>query len=68
VDDVTSAVEQLAARGCTVVVAPLDIRIGKCAVVTDPFGNTVSILDMTKGPLPEGFGLAAESAGHVGDG
>lgn len=67
VDNVISAAEQLAARDCTIVVAPLDIRIGKCAVVTDPFGNTVNILDMTRGPLPEGFGLVGERAGDVRD-
>lgn len=57
VDDVGAAVDQLTASGCSVRVAPLDIAIGKCAVVVDPFGNTLNILDMTKGPLPQGFGL-----------
>jgi predicted enzyme related to lactoylglutathione lyase len=56
-DDVTSAVEQLAARGCTSLVAPFEVAIGMCAVVSDPFGNSLAILDMTKGPLPEGYGL-----------
>ncbi|HEX6818391.1 MAG TPA: VOC family protein [Ktedonobacterales bacterium] len=57
VDDVSEAVGRLVAGGCTLVVAPFDIAIGKCAVLNDPFGNTFRILDMTKGPLPEGHGL-----------
>jgi len=61
VDDVTSAVKHLAAHGCTILVAPFEITIGKCAAVADPFGNTLHILDMTKGPLPEGLGLGTES-------
>jgi hypothetical protein len=45
-----------------VVVAPFEITIGRCAVVTDPFGNTLGLLDMTKGPLPQGLGLSTEQA------
>ena len=62
VDDVRKAVEQLAARGCSIVVAPFEIAIGGCAVVTDPFGNTLSLLDMTKGPLPQELGLSGDLA------
>jgi predicted enzyme related to lactoylglutathione lyase len=40
----------LAAKGCSVVVEPFDIAIGKCAVIRDPFGVTLCILDMTTGP------------------
>jgi lactoylglutathione lyase len=61
VDNVTAAVEQLAAHGCTVLAAPFEIAIGRCAVVADPFGHTLHILDMTKGSLPEGFGLTTET-------
>lgn len=60
VDDVSTAVEHLAARGCSILVAPFEIAIGRCAVVTDPFGNTLGLLDMTKGPLPQGLGLSTE--------
>lgn len=49
VDDVLSAAAGLEAKGCAVVVPPFDIRIGKCAVLRDPFGITLSILDMSKG-------------------
>jgi len=31
---------------------PFDITIGKCAVIEDPFGTRLCILDMTKGPRP----------------
>jgi predicted enzyme related to lactoylglutathione lyase len=47
VDDVMTAVDYLAARGCRTLVAPFEIAIGRCAVVADPFGNTLGILDMT---------------------
>lgn len=49
VDDVLKAVEHFAAQGCIIRVPPFDIVIGKCAVLEDPFGNTLAILDMTKG-------------------
>ena len=49
VDDVLQAVDTLAANGCLIRAAPFDIVIGKCAVIEDPFGNTLAILDMTKG-------------------
>jgi len=31
---------------------PFDITIGKCAVIRDPFGTRLCILDMTKGARP----------------
>lgn len=52
VDDVVSAVQTLQAKGCQVLVEPFDIVIGKCAVIQDPFGTRLCILDMTKGPRP----------------
>jgi catechol 2,3-dioxygenase-like lactoylglutathione lyase family enzyme len=48
VDDVEAAVATLRAWGCRVVEEPFDIRIGKCAVITDPFGVALCILDATK--------------------
>jgi predicted enzyme related to lactoylglutathione lyase len=51
VDDVTEAVAKLAATGCAVLVAPFEVRIGKCAVLADPFGNPLNLIDMTKGPV-----------------
>jgi predicted enzyme related to lactoylglutathione lyase len=50
VDDVVCSVQVLRENGCTVLSEPFDVPIGKCAVVRDPFGTTLSILDMSKGP------------------
>ncbi|MFL5625412.1 MAG: VOC family protein [Ktedonobacteraceae bacterium] len=52
VDNVVAAVASYAAQGCRVLVEPFDIAIGKCAVLADPFGTRLCILDMTKGPRP----------------
>lgn len=52
VDDVVGAVAHLTAQGCQILVAPFPITIGKCAVICDPFGTRLCILDMTKGPRP----------------
>jgi lactoylglutathione lyase len=49
VDDVPSVVAAAVGAGCTVVTEPFDIVIGKCAVIEDPFGNRLQMLDMTKG-------------------
>jgi predicted enzyme related to lactoylglutathione lyase len=54
VDDVVAAVAHLATRGCHIQIEPFDIRIGKCAVIRDPFGVRLCLLDMTKGPLQPG--------------
>jgi predicted enzyme related to lactoylglutathione lyase len=51
-DDVVTAVAGYVAQGCRVLVEPFDITIGKCAVIQDPFGTRLCILDMTKGPRP----------------
>lgn len=56
VDDVVSAVQVLAEKGCSVLVEPFDIAIGKCAVIKDPFGTRLCILDMSKGPREIGAG------------
>jgi predicted enzyme related to lactoylglutathione lyase len=52
VDDVVAAVAHYAAEGCAVLVAPFDITVGKCAVIRDPFGTRICILDLTKGLRP----------------
>ena len=52
VDDVVVAVAHYAAQGCQILVAPFDITIGKCAVISDPFGTRLCILDITKGLRP----------------
>lgn len=54
VEDAVSAVQILQTKGCRALVEPFDIAIGKCAVIEDPFGTRLCILDMTKGPLKPG--------------
>jgi lactoylglutathione lyase len=52
VDDVVAAVAHYEAQGCSILVAPFDITIGKCAIIQDPFGIRLCILDLTKGSRP----------------
>ena len=54
VENVIAAVQTLETKGCRILVDPFDIAIGKCAVIEDPFGTELCILDMTKGPLKPG--------------
>jgi lactoylglutathione lyase len=49
VDDVIAAVNKFAANGCIVIEPPFDVAIGKCAVIQDPFGVVLCLIDMTKG-------------------
>jgi predicted enzyme related to lactoylglutathione lyase len=65
VDSVPAAVERFVAAGGRVIAAPFDIQIGKCAVVADPFGNVLVMLDIIKGRLvtdSEGNVLGNEAA------
>ena len=48
-----AAAEAFVCAGGRVVEAPFDIEIGRCAVVADPWGNRLVLLDMTKGPLSD---------------
>ncbi len=50
---------QIEKAGGKVVVAPFDIHIGRCAVVSDPWGNELVILDTSKGLLK------TDAAGNV---
>ena len=52
VDDVVATVAHYTTQGCHVLVGPFDITIGKCAVIKDPFGTRLCVLDMTKGSRP----------------
>jgi predicted enzyme related to lactoylglutathione lyase len=49
VSSVDQAATQLTRAGGTVVVEPFDIPVGRVAVIADPFGNPLTILDLTKG-------------------
>jgi predicted enzyme related to lactoylglutathione lyase len=44
-----AAAEMFRANGGEVLVEPMDIPIGRLAVVADPFGNRLVLLDSTKG-------------------
>lgn len=46
-----AAAAAIVAAGGQIVVAPFDIQIGRCAVVADPWGNRLVLLDMSKGAL-----------------
>ena len=50
VDDVPAAGAAAGRAGCAVREAPFERAIGRCAVLEDPFWNTVCVLDMSKGP------------------
>jgi lactoylglutathione lyase len=49
VDSVASAVERWRESGGSVTAEPFDIPIGRCAVIRDPWGNKLVILDKSKG-------------------
>jgi catechol 2,3-dioxygenase-like lactoylglutathione lyase family enzyme len=51
VESADAAGSAILAAGGRVVVAPFDIQIGRCAVVADPWGNQLVVLDMSKGAL-----------------
>jgi chloramphenicol 3-O-phosphotransferase len=51
VEAVDAAVATLVEAGASIVVPPFDIRIGRCAVVADPWGNRLTLLDQSKGVL-----------------
>lgn len=46
-----AAVATIVEAGGTIIQPPFDIQIGRCAVVQDPWGNPLVLLDMSKGPL-----------------
>jgi catechol 2,3-dioxygenase-like lactoylglutathione lyase family enzyme len=45
------AARRFVAAGGSIVAGPFDIKIGKCVVVADPWGNKLVLLDSTKGLL-----------------
>jgi hypothetical protein len=54
VDSVEDAVARITQAGGTLVAGPDDIAVGKVAVVTDPFGNRLTLVDLTNGRLRPG--------------
>lgn len=59
VDSVDAAVVTVTEAGGAIVAAPMDIPVGRLAVVSDPFGNVLVLLDLTKGHY------ATDAQGHV---
>jgi predicted enzyme related to lactoylglutathione lyase len=49
VASVPDAVAAICAAGGSVVVQPSEIPVGRVAVVADPFGNTLVLVDLSKG-------------------
>jgi hypothetical protein len=49
VDSVEDAIERVVAAGGAVLAAPREIPVGRVAVVCDPFGNRLTLVDLTKG-------------------
>jgi predicted enzyme related to lactoylglutathione lyase len=62
VDSVPDAIDAIVAAGGKVLVPPFDIQIGKCAVVLDPWGNELTILDSSKGQLTDPDGNVTGNA------
>lgn len=64
VEAVADAVSRFRNAGGTLVWGPFDIQIGKCAVVCDPWGNQLVLLDLSKGSLrTDADGNVLERAG-----
>ena len=51
VDDVPRAVERFVRAGGRLLRGPFEIQIGRAALVADPFGNELVLLDTSKGLL-----------------
>ena len=50
-DSADEAARSFESAGGEVIVQPFDIRIGRCVVVKDPWGNELVLLDNSKGRL-----------------
>jgi predicted enzyme related to lactoylglutathione lyase len=51
VDSVVEAVARFQHEGGELISGPFEIGIGQCAIVRDPWGNRLVLLDLTKGVL-----------------
>lgn len=54
VDDVAVAAEQFRAGGGDLLVEPFEVPVGRIAVVRDPFGNVLVLIDLSKGRYTTG--------------
>jgi lactoylglutathione lyase len=59
VDSADTAAKFIEQAGGKVIVPPFDIQIGRCAVIEDPWGNPLVLLDISKGLLK------TDAAGNV---
>ncbi len=59
VESAEAAARRFVEAGGKIVAGPFDIKIGKCVVVADPWGNQLVLLDATKGLLQ------TDAAGNV---
>ena len=59
VDSADEAAQRVLVAGGDIVAGPFDIQIGRCAVVRDPWGNRLVLLDTSKGRL------ATDDSGNV---
>ena len=48
VEDVLMFVEEYKRKGFKVLVEPFDIRCGKCAILEDPEGHSIEVMDINK--------------------
>lgn len=63
------AAQAITAAGGSVVTGPFDIPVGRVAVVADPFGNTLVLLDLSKGRyVTDGAGQVTGVADGAGAG
>ena len=51
VQSADNAVNRIKDAGGKIIEPPFDIRIGRCAVIQDPWGNEFIVLDISKGLL-----------------
>lgn len=51
VASVDAAVRRFIDAGGSLLVAPFDLRVGRCVVVLDPWGNRLVLLDLSRGLL-----------------
>jgi predicted enzyme related to lactoylglutathione lyase len=49
VESVDEAIDAVRVAGGRVIADPVDIPVGRAAVVADPFGNSLVLLDLSKG-------------------
>ena len=49
VESADRAADEMANAGGTIVVEPFDIPVGRVAVTSDPFGNVLVLVDLSKG-------------------